>query len=94
MPVNIRPTTKPRQKLKFNNKNCVVAVKDNGIGIAANELSKIFEPFYRTQNVSTYRGHGIGLSVCRRIIDMHKGKIDVMSEEGKGSTFVVTLPHL
>ena len=71
-----------------------MAVKDNGIGIPASELSKIFEPFYRTPNASKYRGHGIGLSVCRRIIDMHKGKIDVTSEEAKGSTFVVTLPHL
>jgi signal transduction histidine kinase len=81
-------------KIKFNDKHCIVAVKDNGIGIAASELGKIFEPFYRTPNASKYRGHGIGLSVCRRIIDMHQGKIDVISEEGKGSTFIVTLPHL
>jgi signal transduction histidine kinase len=81
-------------KIKFNDKHCIVAVKDNGIGIAASDLGKIFEPFYRTPNASKYRGHGIGLSVCRRIIDMHQGKIDVISEEGKGSTFIVTLPHL
>jgi signal transduction histidine kinase len=71
-----------------------VAVKDKGIGIPTSELSKIFEPFYRTQNASKYRGHGIGLSVCRRIIDMHQGKIEVQSEEGNGSIFEVTLPHL
>ncbi|WP_337043526.1 HAMP domain-containing sensor histidine kinase [Emticicia sp. 17c] len=81
-------------KIRFNQKQCIVAVKDNGIGIPESELSKIFEPFYRTQNASTYRGHGIGLSVCRRIVDMHQGKIEAQSEEGKGSMFEVTLPHL
>ena len=81
-------------KIRFNEKQCVVAVKDNGIGIPESELSKIFEPFYRTQNASTYRGHGLGLSVCRRIIDIHRGKIEVQSEVGKGSVFEVTLPHL
>jgi len=81
-------------KIRFNKKQCIVDVKDNGIGIAESELSKIFEPFYRTQTATTYKGHGIGLSVCRRIIDMHQGKIEVQSEEGKGSIFEVTLPHL
>ncbi len=81
-------------KIRFNEKHCIIAVKDNGIGIAASELSKIFEPFYRTPNASKYRGHGIGLSVCRRIIDRHQGRIEVTSEEGKGSVFEVTLPHL
>ncbi|WP_259014086.1 HAMP domain-containing sensor histidine kinase [Emticicia fluvialis] len=81
-------------KIKFNQKLCIVDVKDNGIGIPESELSKIFEPFYRTQNAAVYRGHGIGLSVCRRIIDIHQGKIEVKSVVGKGSIFVVTLPHL
>ncbi|RFS16779.1 cell wall metabolism sensor histidine kinase WalK [Emticicia sp. C21] len=81
-------------KIRFNEKQCVVAVKDHGIGIPESEQSKIFEPFYRTQNASPYRGHGIGLSVCRRIIDIHQGKIEVQSEVGKGSVFTVTLPHL
>ncbi|CAH0994470.1 Adaptive-response sensory-kinase SasA [Emticicia aquatica] len=88
------PKHEAEAKIRFNEKHCIVAVKDNGIGIPQSELSKIFEPFYRTQNASTYRGYGIGLSVCRRIIDMHQGKIEVTSEEGKGSTFEVTLPHL
>ncbi len=88
------PEHQAEVKIRFNNKLCIVAVKDNGIGIPQSELSKIFEPFYRTQNASKFRGHGIGLSVCRRIIDMHQGKIEVKSEEDKGSVFEVTLPHL
>lgn len=88
------PDHQAEVKIRFTQKNCVVSVKDKGIGIAEKDISKIFEPFFRTQNASTYKGHGIGLSVCRRIIDMHKGKIEVKSEEGKGSIFEVTLPHL
>ncbi len=88
------PEHQAEVKIRFNKKLSIVAVKDNGIGIAPSEISKIFEPFYRTPNASKYRGHGIGLSVCRRIIDMHQGKIEVQSEEGKGSIFEVTLPHL
>jgi two-component system, OmpR family, sensor histidine kinase ArlS len=88
------PEHQAEVKIRFNNKLCIVAVKDNGIGIAPSEISKIFEPFYRTPNASKYRGHGIGLSVCRRIIDMHQGKIEVQSEEAKGSVCEVTLPHL
>ncbi len=85
---------KAEVRIRFDEKNCSVAIKDNGIGIPENELSRIFEPFYRSQNVSKYRGHGIGLSICRRIIDMHRGKIEVKSEVGEGSTFEVILPHL
>lgn len=88
------PTHQAEVKIRFNEKYCSVAVKDDGIGIPQSELTKIFEPFYRTQNASKYRGHGIGLSICRRIIDMHQGKIEVTSEEGKGSIFEVNLPHL
>ena len=88
------PEHQAEVKIRSNNKLCIVVVKDNGIGIAKSEISRIFEPFYRTPNASKYRGHGIGLSVCRRIIDMHQGKIEVQSEEGKGSVFEVTLPHL
>ncbi|MFN3852293.1 MAG: sensor histidine kinase [Spirosomataceae bacterium] len=85
---------KAEVKIKFNQKNCIILVKDNGIGIPNEEISKIFEPFYRTQNAAIYKGHGIGLSICRRIIDMHKGKIEVKSEVGQGSIFTVLLPHL
>jgi two-component system, OmpR family, sensor histidine kinase ArlS len=88
------PDKKANVKIKFNQKNCIISVQDKGIGIAQTELSKIFEPFYRTNNATTFKGHGIGLSICRRIIDMHKGKIEVKSELEQGSTFVVILPHL
>lgn len=80
--------------IRFNRRNCIVMVSDKGIGIPNDELDKVFEPFYRTKNASSFKGHGIGLSICKRIIDMHKGRIVVKSEVGEGSTFNIILPHI
>jgi len=81
-------------KIKFNKHNCIVIISDSGIGIPKDEFEKIYQPFYRTQNASNYKGHGIGLSICKRIIDMHEGRIVVKSEVGVGSTFNVIMPHI
>lgn len=81
-------------RIAFDEKNCTVRVKDNGIGIPEDELQRIFEPLHRAKNASTFKGYGIGLSVCRRIVDMHRGSIHVKSELNKGSIFEVVLPHL
>lgn len=69
-----------------------VIFKDNGIGIAKEDIENIFEPFYRGKNVEGRRGHGLGLSLVKRIIEMHGGTIKVQSEVGKGTTFHVSLP--
>jgi signal transduction histidine kinase len=69
-------------------------VADTGIGISSDDHEKIFEPFFRTKNASNYKGHGIGLSICKRIVDIHGGRIILKSELGKGSNFNVILPHL
>jgi len=69
-------------------------VADTGIGIPKEEIERIFEPFYRTKNAATFKGHGIGLSICKRIADMHKGRIVVKSELHSGSVFSVIIPHL
>ncbi len=81
-------------RIKANKGNCLISVSDTGIGIPNEELEHVFEPFYRTKNASTFKGSGIGLSICRRIVDLHQGKISVKSEISKGSLFVVVLPHV
>lgn len=68
------------------------AVSDNGIGIAPQNQDRIFEVFQRLHTSDTYSGSGIGLAICKRIVERHKGRIWVTSEEGKGSTFFLTLP--
>lgn len=71
---------------------CVIAVRDNGPGIAAEYQEKIFAPFKRLHGPDI-PGTGIGLAVCRRIVDAHGGRIWVESEPGKGSTFFISLPR-
>lgn len=67
-----------------------VSVRDNGSGISANAIEKIFEPFYTTKDVN--EGTGLGLSICRTIVENHGGKIEVESRLHSGTTFTVTLP--
>ena len=70
----------------------LVSIKDSGIGISPEDIAHIFEGFYRGQSGKATAGHGIGLAVSRQIVDAHGGSIQVESELGKGTTFVVSLP--
>jgi len=70
------------------------AVYDTGIGIAAENLQKIFEPFVQIDSALNrrYQGTGIGLSLVKQIVSLHRGQVKVTSEEGIGSCFIVDLP--
>lgn len=67
-------------------------VQDNGIGVELKYHDKIFEQFQRLNSEEEYPGTGIGLTICKRIVNQHGGRIWVESEPGKGATFVVVLP--
>jgi signal transduction histidine kinase len=69
-------------------------ISDSGVGIAPDRLRLIFEPFYTTKEPDEHGhgGTGLGLSVCRQIVEQHQGRIRVESLVGKGSTFTVKLP--
>jgi signal transduction histidine kinase len=72
----------------------VVQVGDEGIGIPRGDLERVFERFYRVENEVTQQvgGVGLGLAVCRSIVEAHRGRIRVESTLGQGSTFIFTLP--
>jgi signal transduction histidine kinase len=67
-----------------------IKVRDTGKGIAPDALPRVFEPFYTTKPVG--KGTGLGLSLAWNIVERHRGRIEVASEEGQGTTFTVTLP--
>ena len=71
-----------------------VSVSDRGIGIAAADQERIFDPFYRAPNVvsAQIQGAGLGLSLVKRIVEAHAGRITLTSAPGQGSTFTVALP--
>src|SRR3990172_5618952 len=72
----------------------VIAVHDTGIGIAKEDIPYIFDRFYRVDKARTRAegGVGLGLSICKEIIDAHEGRIEVESDVGKGSIFRIYLP--
>ncbi len=79
-----------------HNNNIVITVKDNGIGMTKDTVSKIFDKFYRahTGNVHNVKGFGLGLNYTRKMVEAHNGKIHVESTLGQGSQFKITIPIL
>jgi signal transduction histidine kinase len=70
----------------------ILIVKDEGIGIPLEDRQKIYEPFYRGQNVDRIVGNGLGLAVVKECLELQKGTISLESEIGLGTTFTVKLP--
>ena len=67
-----------------------IIIKDNGKGMTREVKEHMFEPFYTTKDVG--KGMGLGLSISYGIIEQHNGNIDVISESGKGTEFIISLP--
>lgn len=80
--------------LKKSNDFACIKVKDTGIGIRKEDISNIFSRFYRSpgKNISNIKGSGIGLAICKIIVEKHNGTIKVRSKLGKGSEFTVAIP--
>jgi signal transduction histidine kinase len=75
-----------------NKKYCRIYFEDNGIGFDQKYATQIFDMFVRLHGNSEYEGTGIGLALCKQIVDKHEGFISVLSKENAGSTFIVSLP--
>ena len=72
---------------------CVrIFVEDNGIGFDEKYAERIFYPFERLHGRAAYEGVGMGLAICRKIVERHGGVIEAKSQPGQGATFIITLP--
>jgi PAS domain S-box-containing protein len=80
-------------KSKVKNDGYEMTVTDNGVGFDEKYLDRIFAVFQRLNERSSYEGTGIGLAVCRKIVERYGGTITATSVKGKGSTFIVWMPH-
>jgi two-component system, LuxR family, sensor kinase FixL len=87
---------KGRDSLALNrspeDERCRIEVKDNGIGFEEKYLDRIFEVFQRLHPRDVYEGTGVGLAICRKIVERHGGAITAQSEPGQGATFIIDLP--
>ena len=81
-------------QISFWDKWTVVRMSDNGAGLSDDERQNMFKLFYRGRQEHIAAGHGIGMALAQKIINLHQGKINVLSDEGKGTTFVVEMEHL
>lgn len=81
-----------RAKRSDEGMSVVISVTDNGVGIPAGELDRIFERFYKADRARSGGGTGLGLAISRHLVQAQGGRIWAKSKEGKGSTFYFTLP--
>ncbi|WP_154859651.1 ATP-binding protein [Cyclobacterium xiamenense] len=84
----------PEIEVTFGEEDYCFCVKDYGIGIPKSDQQYIFDSFFRSKNVSTIQGTGLGLNIVREMVHKLNGTVRFTSEEGKGSTFNVTLPYV
>jgi signal transduction histidine kinase len=91
-----KPDQRPHVRLYAdcaeNERRAILYVKDEGIGFEAQYLERIFQPFQRLHGMSQYEGSGMGLAICRKIVERHSGTITASSAPGAGATFIITLP--
>lgn len=71
-----------------------ISISDNGIGISEEYHEYIFAPFKKLANNQIFKGSGLGLSICKKVVEYHKGTIKLKSKLGEGSTFIISLPKI
>jgi signal transduction histidine kinase len=81
-------------RLRMDDTFVHIEVMDKGIGINTEELQHVFEPFFRAKSAKKYDGHGIGLTLTRKIMEIHRGLITIESTLGAGTKIILSIPHV
>jgi len=79
-------------RARVDEKTLEIAIADSGIGMDADDLPKLFQPYYRARSATGIAGTGIGLNVVKQVVELHGGTVEVTSKLGKGTTFIIRLP--
>jgi signal transduction histidine kinase len=80
-------------RLEYAEREVILSVSDDGIGIPAEDMQHLFERFHRGRNASSYPGNGLGLAIVKAIVEEHAGQVEAKSAgPGQGSTFIIRLP--
>lgn len=79
-----------RININVQKKYFEISIKDEGIGISKKHLPKLYEPFFRANNALEYDGAGLGLSIVKKLVDLHKAKIECISKLNNGTEFILT----
>jgi signal transduction histidine kinase len=82
----------PKVYLNFNLKSVIISVEDKGVGIPEIEIEKLFQPFYRADNVTDIQGTGLGLVIAKEYTELNGGNIDVESIENEGTKVSISFP--
>jgi signal transduction histidine kinase len=90
--VKFSPKNTVEVKIKLQNDALVITFQNESSVIPTEELKRIFEPFKRGSNSRNTKGHGVGLSLTRRIVQLHKGTLNVISTQEDGTVFTLSLP--
>jgi len=94
--IKYNESEKPEVSIKYQSEKNTerIIIADNGLGIDKSYFDVIFQPFKRLHSNKDYEGSGLGLSICKRIVEKHNGKIELDSEPGKGTRFIIDFPKL
>jgi signal transduction histidine kinase len=86
-----RPAIRVRGNL-MGNREVHITIEDNGIGFEEKYIDRIFSPFERLHGRQEYQGTGMGLAICKKIVERHGGSVTARSTPGEGSIFIINLP--
>ncbi|MEL6458915.1 MAG: PAS domain-containing protein [Cyanobacteria bacterium J06621_15] len=92
-PILVKIYSKKITNQQLNSEFCQIIVQDNGIGFNEKYLDRIFNVFQRLHGRTEYEGTGMGLAICRKIVERHQGSITAKSEPGKGAMFIITVKN-